>query len=83
MDIGKLKKKNTRLQDTIANSEKRGDHALQDAKEKLHDLERALQKAKDKFTQLQQDFQEQLNDKLALEIESNFCRKQLERRGCR
>ncbi|XP_015284525.1 PREDICTED: keratin, type II cytoskeletal 2 oral-like [Gekko japonicus] len=83
MEIGKLKKKNTRLQETIADSEQRGDCALQDANEKLHDLEHALQKARDKFTRLQRDFQEQLNNQLALETEITICRKQLKRRDCR
>uniref|UniRef100_A0ACB8ELW2 Uncharacterized protein n=1 Tax=Sphaerodactylus townsendi TaxID=933632 RepID=A0ACB8ELW2_9SAUR len=73
---------NARLQEIIADSEQRGDHALQDAKEKLHDLEHALQKARDKLTQLQRGFQEQLNDKLALDIEATICRQQLERGGC-
>ncbi|XP_048343439.1 keratin, type II cytoskeletal 3-like [Sphaerodactylus townsendi] len=82
MEIGNLKKKNARLQEIIADSEQRGDHALQDAKEKLHDLEHALQKARDKLTQLQRGFQEQLNDKLALDIEATICRQQLERGGC-
>ncbi|KAL8163888.1 UNVERIFIED_CONTAM: hypothetical protein K2H54_040284 [Gekko kuhli] len=83
MEIGKLKRKNARLQESIADSEQRGDCAFQDANEKLHDLEDALQKARDKFTRLQRDFQKQLNDKLALETEITICRKQLKRRDCR
>ncbi|XP_054859738.1 keratin, type II cytoskeletal 6B-like [Eublepharis macularius] len=83
MEMEKLKKKKTRVQETIADSKQRGDRAIQDAKGNLHDLQHNLRKAGDKLTRLLQDFQEQLNAKLALDTEVTICRKQLARRDYR
>ena len=52
--------------------------ALKDAKNKLADLEDALQKAKQDIAQLLKEYQEQINGKLALDLEIATYRKLLE-----
>ncbi|XP_060108060.1 keratin, type II cytoskeletal 4-like [Heteronotia binoei] len=68
-DLEKVKKQVASLQSTVFDTEHRGDLTLKDAQEKLEELHSALHKSKDELTCMLRNYQELLNDKLALDIE--------------
>ena len=68
-EIESMKKQIASLQTAIAEAEKRGESALQDAKEKLKGLEEALQKAKEEMARQLKEFQDLMRAKLALDVE--------------
>lgn len=57
------------LQSSLFDTEHRGDLTLKDAQEKLEELHSALHKSKDELACMLRNYQELLNDKLALDIE--------------
>ncbi|KAH0629122.1 hypothetical protein JD844_010956, partial [Phrynosoma platyrhinos] len=57
------------LQSAICDTEQRGDCSLKDAQEKQDELHSTLQKSKDELACMLRNYQELLNDKLALDIE--------------
>lgn len=57
------------LQLAICDSEQRGDCSLKDAQEKYDDLSISLHRSKDELVCMLRNYQELLNDKLALDIE--------------
>ena len=62
----------------ISDAEERGQQALQDAQQKLKDLEAALQQSKEELARLLRDYQALLGAKLSLDVESATYRKLLE-----
>ncbi|KAL8163890.1 UNVERIFIED_CONTAM: hypothetical protein K2H54_040305 [Gekko kuhli] len=68
-DLEKVKKQVASLQSIVLDTEYHGDLALKDAQEKLDELHSILQKSKDELACMSRNYQELLNDKLALDIE--------------
>ena len=71
------------MQDSIADAEQRGEHAIKDAKNKLNELEEALQQAREELARLLKDYQDLMNTQLALDVEIATYRKLLEGEECR
>ncbi|XP_065606176.1 keratin, type II cytoskeletal 7-like [Cyrtonyx montezumae] len=68
-DLENVKKQVSSLRTSVNDTEKHGDCALKDAREKHIELQGALQKAKDELACMLRDYQELLNVKMALDIE--------------
>ncbi|XP_009878353.1 PREDICTED: keratin, type II cytoskeletal 1-like [Charadrius vociferus] len=68
-DLENAKTQVSSLQTSVCDTERHGDCALKDAREKHVGLQNALQKAKDELACMLRDYQELLNVKLALDIE--------------
>ncbi|XP_032276979.1 keratin, type II cytoskeletal 2 oral-like [Phoca vitulina] len=67
--IESIKRQNTNLQTTIADTEQQGEWNFKDAQAKLTELKKALQQAQENLASLLRDYQELMNIKLALDVE--------------
>lgn len=63
---------------SISDAEERGERALQDAKQKLQDMDEALQQSKEELARLLRDYQAMLGAKLSLDVEIATYRQLLE-----
>nr|XP_060629598.1 keratin, type II cytoskeletal 8-like [Anolis sagrei ordinatus] len=77
-EIEALKNQRANLENAVAVAEEQGEHAVQNAKASIQDLEEALRRAKHDMAGKVRDYQELMNIKLALDIEIATYRKLLE-----
>ncbi|XP_004583351.2 keratin, type II cytoskeletal 1b [Ochotona princeps] len=77
-EISNVKKQIEQMHSAIADAEERGERALQDAKQKLQDLDDALQQSREELARLMRDYQAMLGVKLSLDVEIATYRKLLE-----
>ncbi|KAB0363938.1 hypothetical protein FD754_008094 [Muntiacus muntjak] len=77
-EIGNVKKQVEQMHTIISDAEERGHQALQDAQQKLQDLEAALQQSKEELARLLRDYQALMGAKLSLDVEIATYRKLLE-----
>lgn len=63
------------MHSAISDAEERGDRALQDAKQKLQNMDEALQNSKEDLARLLCDYQAMLGAKLSLDVEiATYCK---------
>ncbi|XP_053149456.1 keratin, type II cytoskeletal 7-like [Hemicordylus capensis] len=68
-EVEKTKKQVACLQSAIGEADQRGNHTFKNAQEKHAELNNALHKSKDELACMLRNYQELLNDKMALDIE--------------
>uniref|UniRef100_A0A8C6QCK1 Keratin, type II cytoskeletal 1b n=1 Tax=Nannospalax galili TaxID=1026970 RepID=A0A8C6QCK1_NANGA len=74
-EIASVKKQVGWMHGSISDAEERGERALQDAKQKLQDLDEALQQSKEELARLLRDYQAMLGAKLSLDVEiATYCK---------